>query len=282
MNNVKIKYDEILDILQSEFATIQLSKSEYSDLSFVVADEQMFAKTKDKSPNAIYIVIHFGDATTNMGQAILPVELFVLGQQNKVDLIQSFLSDFVYTYNLNVNSDNTITQLYMTPNRSINFNEVYNGFRTLFNMTGTFVIGDNTIRLSSLQYYYEEEELVDGETVIVEKQEDIIVLSYDDLTENSLNPQPYMNTNGRTKSYGSFQTFAFTILIYADGSKKLCQSLMAWKFDDTRSHQNDTFVFSGTFANSNTNMPKWNFKCRSADFSQKIGEIPAFSATFAL
>ena len=107
------------------------------------------------------------------------------------------------------------------------------------------------------------------------------VLSYDDITENSLNPQAYADGNGRTISYGSFQTFGFTILIYADGSKQLCQDIMKMRFDESESHQNDNFLLSATFINSSINMPRWEFKCRTVHFSQKIGEIPAFSLTFS-
>lgn len=284
MANIKINYEEIITTISDELLYIKSSKSEYSSLTLSVSDEQMFAKEKEKSPNTIYVVVHFGDASTNMGQAILPVDLMILGAENKIDILQELLSDFVVNFNLSVDETKNSTQLYMSPVRTINFNEVNKGFRSLFNLTGTFVIGDNTIRLSNLTYFWKNPNY-DPEDEESEEflSEDIQVLSYDDVTENSMNPQAYPNTRGRTKSYASFQTFAFTIAIYADGSKQLCRDILRMKFEDTRSHQNDEFIFSGTFSNSGGfNMPRWTFKCRSADFTQRIGEIPAWTLTFGL
>jgi hypothetical protein len=245
----------------------------------------MFTRLKDKSPKTIYIVVRFSPAAINFGQATLPLELAVIGVENEIRNTQNFLNEFVSTFNLN--SDNNITQLYMTPRASLNFNEVYSGFRTLFSVTGTWIIGDNTIRMSSLLFYPLGG--IDGEVPEV-----IPVIAYNDTTENSLNPQPYPNTHGRTKSYGSFQTFAFSIVLYPDGGKKMIQKLFKLKFDVTSSHQNDSFVFQLRFdnmdldyENTNPHTPKdvteiWTYKCKNVDFEQKIGEIPALAVTFTL
>ena len=180
--NVVIPYDEILQLIKEELDSIKDLNSEFSSIDFVVADEQMFIKMKDKDPKKIYIVVRFSAAAINFGQATLPVELSVLGLQNEIILTQNFMNAFVSEYNLK--SEYNVTQLYMTPRVSINFNEVYNGFRTLLSVTGTWIIGDNTIRLAELLYYP-----LGG--VENEVPESIPVVAYNDTTENSLNPQPY-------------------------------------------------------------------------------------------
>ena len=286
--NVVIPYEDIIELIKEQFANIKENPSEgfdYSSINFVVSNEQMFMRIKDKKPNMIYIVVRFSSAAINFGQATLPLELSVLGEANNIKTTQDFLNDFVSRYNLN--SADNITQLYMTPRAALNFNETYNEFRTLFSVTGTWVIGDNTIRMAELAYYP-----LGG--VSGEKPEIIPVIAYNDSTENSLNPQPYPNTNGRTKSYGSFQTFAFSIVLYPDGSKKLIQKLFKLKFGTSSSHQNDSFVFQLKFdnmdldfENTNTHTPvnttaKWTYKCKNVDFTQKIGEIPVLNSTFTL
>ena len=286
--NVVIPYALIIELIKEQLENIKQNPAEgfdYSSINFIVSDEQMFIKIKDKNPNTTYIVVRFSSAAINFGQATLPLELSVLGIQNNIKLVQDFLNDFVSRYNLN--SENNITQLYMTPRASLNFNEAYNGFRTLFSVTGTLIIGDNTIRMSELFYYYPG--WAEGED-----PEMIQVIAYDDSGEASLNPQPYPDTFGRTKSYGSFQTFAFSIVLYPDASKKLIQKLFQWKFDFSKSHQNDSFEFKMKFDNmdldfddTETHTPrdvtdKLEVKCKNVDFTQKIGEIPVINATFTL
>lgn len=282
MENVTVPYRLLQELIEAQFLAIKngAHKEDYASINFVVADEQMFAKLKNKSPNTVYIVVRYGKASINFGQATLPLELAVLGMQNEIEKTKDFLNEYVNTYNLL--SQNDVTQLYMTPNVSLNFNEVYNGFRTLFSITATFIIGDNTIRLNKLEYVY----IKDGKEV----REDIGVISFNDITENNLNPQPYPDTYGRARSYGNFQAFAFSITTYADASKQFIQDIMRMKYDFNSNHQNDTFHFEFTFDNFNLNgqgvpQPVGQnkvFKCKSADFNQKIGEIPAFVMSFSL
>ena len=269
MKNIVVNYTEILNLLRSELEITKGGNPDFSNITLIVEDEQSWIKDNTRNPNAIYIVVHFTDAAINFGQAVVPVTLEVLSIQNEIELTQAFLNEFVSNYNRTQIND--ITQLYLTPSVSLNFNEVYEGFRSLLTLQSTFIIGNNTVRLETLTYYYGDNQ-----------SEEIEILSYNDTSENSLNPQPYFNTKGRTKSYGSFQTFAFSIVTYPDGSKQLIKDIMAMKFDVTRSHQNDTFKFSGTFANSDVNMPLWEFKCKEANFEQKIGEIPVCTLGFSL
>lgn len=263
MKNIVVDYKEIVNTIARQF---YLVKPE--GIKLVIEDEQSWNKEQDRTPETLYIVIHFGDTATNFGQAVVPITMEVMGLQNEIELTQGMLNQYVTEYNRLQDGD--ITQLYLTPTVNQRFGEVYEGFRCLLSVEGTFLIGNNTIRLETLTYYYEG------------GQENIDFISYNDASENSLNPQPYPNAIGRTKSYGSFQTFAFSIVTYPDGNKQLIKDIMAMKFDTSKSHQNDTFEFSGTFAHSDINMPKWKFKCRQANFDQKIGDIPVITLGFSL
>lgn len=285
VQNVTVPYDAIINLIEEQFATVKARNTDFSSINFVVADEQSFVKIKDKNPKYLYIVVRFSPASINFGQATLPLEFVVAGVQNETRLTQAFLNAFVNAYNLK--DENDVTQLYMTPRVSLNFNDVYNGFRSLFSVSGTWLIGDNTIRLSDLMFY------VNG-GIEGEEPEHIKVLTYNSTGEGSLNPQPYPDTKGRTKSYGSFETFAFSIVIYPDGSKKFVQKLFQYQFDFSKSHQNDDFAFRLKFNNMDLDFENpnehtlrditdlKNFKCKAIDYNFKIGDIPAINATFTL
>lgn len=279
-NNVVINYSEILALLKTEFAAVQATKATFADFNIVVGDEQVFAKQKDANPNSIYVAIKFGQASINFGQSVLPVTIQVIGTYNHIRPTQDFLNTFANTYNRT--DANGIQQLYMSPTANMNFSEVYNGFRSIFSLYGTFVISNGTlIKVKQVEYSYQTIE----NGVTVTKTETIDIIHYTDRTENSLDTNPYPDNNGRTRSYGAFQTFAFSIVTYPDGSKQFFKDIMKWKFDTTRSHQNDTFQLKILLENSGiseANLPTWNYKCHSANFEQTIGENPTITLAFSL
>ena len=217
MNNQGIDYKSLLYTIEAQFSAVKADNEhpEFAGINFVVADEQMFTRLVDKRPDTVYIVAKFGRASINYNQATLPITLQVIGVQNEVRLIQSFLSVYVTTYNLLTDDTTGVTQLYMTPSTMINFNEIYNGFRTLFSVSGTFVIGDNLIRLSNLTYYWPNPNYDPTDPESLEYlSEEIQVISFNDNTTNNLNPQPFYDMHGRAKSYVGFQVYSFSIVLY--------------------------------------------------------------------
>lgn len=279
-NNVVINYAEVLALLETELLTIKASDDEFSKISIIVGDEQAFIKEKDQKPDAIYIVVKFGQASINFGQSVLPITLQVMGTHNKIRITQDFLNKFASTYN-RVEA-NGVQQLYMSPTANLNFSEVFTGFRTIFSLFCTFVISNGTlIKLKKLEYSYSTIE--NGQTVT--KTETIDVIHFSDRTENSLDSNPYPDNNGRARSYGAFQTSAFSIVTYPDGSKQFFKDIFKWKYDSTRSHQNDTFKMKVVFDNcgmAENEFSTWDYKCHSANFEQVIGENPTITIAFAL
>jgi len=266
--NARIDYKSIVDLIRQEFIVLQRSDDKFSEILFDVEDERLLAKNKDRDPKRLYIQIKFGAANT-FGQASVPFSLETIGINQDTELTQEFLESFVNTYN-------TVTvgnaqQFFLTPVVSQNNIPIYEGYRSLFIISGTVIILPDLIAIDSFQYINE-----DNET------EDIEIIAFNDVAEASLNPQPYPNTGGRAKSYGSFMTNAFTITLYPDANKEFVQKLFAWKYDKTRSHQNDTFKMNIVFKDTEYNMNAWEFKCRSCEFAWKIGESPAITATFTL
>lgn len=279
MKNIVIDFQSIIDTINSEFYTIKNSSDKFSDIEFEVGNEQFLAKTNMDKPNFIYILVRFGNSVTNFGQAVVPVTLEILGLNNEIDLTQEFLNTFANEYNrMPVNN---ATQLWLSPSVSTNMNPIYNGWRSLFLITGSFVIDNSLFKIKELRFYP-----VAGEN---NQYEVIETIAFSDHGENSLNPQPYSDTNGRARSYGNFQTLGFSIVTYPDSDSALIQKIWNNKYDFTEPHQNDSFRFTFLFEHFNLDsngVPqetvKKEFKLHTCDFNQKIGETPVLTATFIL
>lgn len=282
MSNIVVNYTEVINLLRNEMEIVRRSDARYSDFKIVLEDERLLAKEKDRSPDTIYIQVKFGAASTNFGVAVLPFSLEVIGINQDTELTQELLTDFVNKYNNTPYND--YTQFFLTPVVSQNNIPIYEGYRSMFIVSATFIIDNQLIKVDAIQFKT-------GDNTF----EDIGFISYTDSTEAQLDPQPYSNMYGRTKSYGSFQTFAFSIVTYPDSSKTLIQKLLKWKYDRTVSHTNETFVFKFKVRNMDLDYENSDennhepvdttseivFQCKGVETNQKLGEQPVISATFA-
>ena len=270
MANVVVNYEIIIELIRKEVELLRRENEKYSNLKIIVEDERLLAKSKDRSPETMYIQIKFGAASTNFGQAVLPFSMEVIGINQDIQLTQDFLNEFVNNYNRTVSGD--ITQFFLTPVVSQNNLPIYEGYRSLFIVSATFVISNGLASLQTLKYKISDNKYEDNE-----------FLAFNFVGEASLNPQPYSsNIDSKTTSYGSFQTFAFTLVTYPDANKQLIIDIYSWLLDKERSHINDNFIFSGVFKNISKQFEDWRFKCRSVNGDQKIGEQPLLTITFTL
>lgn len=140
--------NEILTIISNELAEIINSKPDmYNGFPIEIAEEQYFYNFKRQEPGKIYIVIKFLDAPLNYEQIILPVHIQAISEQDKLDVCRSLLFEFASKYNLYKNNykeeDKTMQQYYNSPYVLSNFNEVFEGFRSLLFVSGTFLITNN-------------------------------------------------------------------------------------------------------------------------------------------
>lgn len=155
----ELNFDEILTLIQGQLLEYMNSTDEnyekYKNTNIILSREQQFMKLKDKDPNAIYIVVKFGQADIAYGQTVLPVTLIALAEQNRLDLAYNMLYGYAQTYNLQRTEDGTINQVYESPNITGNFNVVYEGYRSVVSMSCAFVIGKNSNEYK-VYYYFEE------------------------------------------------------------------------------------------------------------------------------
>lgn len=144
----------IMDVLRSQFSKVLASDDEYySQCNIVLSNEQQFVKSDQRDKNTIYIVVKVLPAQITFGQRIVPFTINAVSENNKIEMCQRLLNEFANTYNLKSSNldEHIITQTYTTPAISSNFNEVYSGYRSLFYMSGTFLITETA---NTFDIYY--------------------------------------------------------------------------------------------------------------------------------
>ena len=112
----------IMELIGVELKTIMQSDSEtFGKYNFTLTNEIQFVKDKKKqqelknNPNQVFIVIKFYPATLNYGQTLLPIQLDVISEKNKLDTCRRLLTLFAETYNLEFNTEKTIKQYFQSP-----------------------------------------------------------------------------------------------------------------------------------------------------------------------
>lgn len=253
--------DEILELIRKQFMLIIMNNEVYKDIKLYISNEQQFVKEKNREKGAIYVVVKFIQGSLNFGQTILPVQFDVIAEKNKIELTQQLLFEYANTYNLTLDEEGLIKQIYTTPSIANNFNEVFDGFRSLLYFTGTFVISNNAL---NCDIYYKGKKL------------ELITNS---ITFNvNLDSQAFYNTQNFTKSLGLVGTMTLTIASYFINDEICIDVLKMIKKD---LGVNNSFVFTLEFKNSNgVKLENVEFKLVTFVSQENIGEAPMMSMTF--
>lgn len=159
MSNTNIDYNGILNEIKTELYDIINNDSFYANHDFLITLEQQFIKTRQMQPNHIYIVVKISSASVNYGQTILPVSIQVISEQNKIFTAQKLLFDFVSKYNLARSDDQTTQQIWESPTVSTNFEQMFEGFRSVLYVSGTLVISANA---NFFKLYYNVPNIIDS------------------------------------------------------------------------------------------------------------------------
>lgn len=264
---MELDYSKITSELRGMMTRIKNKYEEFSALSFSLDDEQSFLKSNAlNSDNDLFLVAQYGEASTSLGSCVLALTITALGTANELSAARDFLARFATDYNLK--TVNELTLNINTPSVSSNFNEAGNGYRSLCTVSALLLFSQETINFGKVTYTDD-----DG------NEAEIPVLNFQDQMQNSLAPQVYGNTNGRTKSYAISQTYTFTIVTYSINNA-LIRKVNEVKYGDG-GHENDVFVF--TFALSNgQGFKKWKFHLSNATYAYSIGNIDGINLTFTL
>lgn len=273
MSDNIIQKEEIVNLIRSELTTVmEENYNLYKDYNVIIAVEQEFDKhakngLKDKN---IYIVLKFGAASINYGQTVLPVSFTVLSEQNKCDISFKLLTDFVNKYNLEINQDKTIRQVYESPSVSSNFNAVYEGYRSILTISAFFVISKNA-NFFDFQYGIDDEN--------VTTYYDIPVITSSFSGDFYPDTQPFYNaSNFGTSAIKTGQLVVSFTTFLLDNIEVVNDALsVALK----KSCVNKTFKFKINFKNEALTTED-NFKLINLNAKQDIGDIPMISLTFSL
>ena len=259
--------DKVMELLMKQFADVMSKDSEYyNNYHIYLSNEQQYVKDKNREKGAIYIVVKFLPASLNFGQTILPITINAIAERNKIEVCQRLMLEFAQTYNLTTNDNQTIKQTYTSPANNSNFNEVFDGFRSLFYMSGTFLMSENT----NPYHLY-----VSGE----ENEVQCITLGVN--FDIQLDSQPFFSTNNFTKSVGMYGTFTINFTTYLTNTNLINKALAVALKDLSKQPDgvNTNFKFDVIFKNG-FKIENVSFKLVNFSVQQNLGEMPVASLTF--
>lgn len=150
-----INTKNILNIISNQIADIINDDEQhyYDDLHISIKEEQMFVGSDDsEKPNTIYIVVSFLPASIDYGQTAIPITFRIISEQNNLERTRTLFNEYASRYNLIWNEEKTMQQTYEIPSVMSNFNEVYEGFRTVLTMPGAILLLENG-NDCAVQYY---------------------------------------------------------------------------------------------------------------------------------
>ena len=251
--------DELLELIKRQFMVLAMNDENYKHLKLYISNEQQFVKEKSREKDAIYIVVKFLAGSLNFGQQLIPVQFNVIAEKNKIESCQNLLLDYVATYNLTMSDSDSIKQFYATPSVTQSFNDIFDGYRSLFFFTGSFLISKNDLSCT-IKY----------------KGNSLDVISNSLNFSVNLDSQVFYNTQNFTKSIGLNGTLVLTIASYFVKSD-LC--LDALKIISKELGVNNSFIFDLEFKNG-ISMKNIEFKLVNFATQENIGEIPVASMTF--
>lgn len=277
--------DKMMDIIKKQFIAIMEDDSDfYSRYNIILSNEQQYIKNEDRNPKSIYIVVKFAPGSLNYGQMLFPISFNVLGEGNKLEVAQRLLLDYAQTYNLgeeekwNEGADSYVAkQVYTQPQVMSNFNTFSNEFRSLFYMTGTFLIGKNSMPIVGVEYFKE----LPTTTPATGEEIGFITTAWDFAIQ--LDSQAFYGTDSITKSKSKIGTLTFSMTIYATNSD-LCKKIRGIAFKNTTNAPKgikETFYFRLTFADG-TETDILEFHLSHVTSPQSIGDFPMMNAIFTL
>ena len=219
----KIDYSEIINIIKEGlFYVIDNDEmGSYDDLQILISNEQFYVRQREEgklSPNTLYFVVKFSPAAVDYGVTVLPLTILAISEQNRCELCQKLLQDFTTMANMEMNSSATIQQFYESPAVTSNFNEMFEGFRSVLTVPGTFVISASANPFT-LEWYNPATYVENGQTKVKGWSE---VYFINGSLGSNFQPEPklFYSTNNFTRSIVTMGSVTFnisTVLLDDDG-----------------------------------------------------------------
>lgn len=220
-----VEYENlIMDKITAQFSELIAANPDvYGKYRIFISNERQFVRQKDDGPNSIYLVVSFGAAAVDFGMALLPVTIYAMSEENRINVCQRILFDYASSYTQKTDDMpeyeddgetvkwlDTVKQIYQSPSPIDEFSEVKSGFRALFALSGSFLIGINVNDIKEMTVSYYDEA---AEEYTTPEKVNLVMFA----TNFELQPdmQAFSRTNNLTESLNKIGTFAITFSTFS-------------------------------------------------------------------
>ena len=218
----------------------------------------------------IFIVIKYYPAVLNFGQILMPIQLDVISEANKIDIAKRLLYAFAETYNLEFNDDYTIKQYFQSPSILSNFNEIGTNYRSLMTMRGTLQISENSNLIKSIS-------LVNGNEIT-----NLGFITSNISFDVQLETQSLYNQDNITKSWARVGTLVLNFSIYLTNDSFCNKILSIIAKDNVNAPDGISTPFNLKILFKNSIEISQTFRFVNATIQQNMGELPVINLTFTL
>ncbi len=273
-----IEPQTIMNLLTRQFLEIMGNDYEYyKKYDIELSNEQYYVGDKERDPRKIYVVVKFLESDISYNQVTLPINFNIIAERNKLDVCQRLLLDFAQTYNLKQEKvgNSIIRQVYTSPSIMSNFIDIQDGLRSLYFMSGTYLISEN---MNPLKLYVSSNEYLSESG----EREEIDFINFASSFDVQTDPQAYFNSNNRTITTNKVATFSFNITLYNTTNSHLLNKVMDIEFENLEAQPQDIetpFYFDLEYENGKKYMSK-KFKLANVTRQSVIANMPTVSLTF--
>lgn len=260
---LEINIQTILNTLSYQFNAL-IKEKEYPINSVIVGNERYFLENQ-LDENDIGIVFSLGSGLADLNEAVLPFSLLVLSRDEKMEMTQTLLYDFILNYtNTAING---FYQRYSTPSMEDEFIEYGNEIRSSWFVNGTIKFISTNSAVLSIAWLNDENEY-----------EQIETLETRYTINNEPSPQPMSDTYGENITINRINTFTLNFTTYANQSnfyKKVLASQIS------TNNKNLRFDMKLDFGLGNNYIYNVGMVVSNIDTNQKLGENAIVSITMA-
>lgn len=248
----------------------------FDNYKFDVEEEQNFIKKQFLDKDTIYVVIKHLQNSIELNVNSQPLQIFILSEQNSMEVAKAVFTDFARTYNWKViyNTDVWAKQQYTEPVSISNFNEIDSGYRSILYISAMLYLMEDVIDLKSMKI----------------NNENVNALSFDISYAMTPNTQQVTGTSEFiSKSVKSVSTLTINISIPAVKYTFMTKILSIMNETDTTTNDtkdglalggNENFYFD--FYLGDVHFVNKKMKLIACDFGTMINNVPAIKLGFVL
>jgi len=278
-------YDKIVELVKEEITRVTyLNEDFYSGYTFKIANEQFFDVERDQEmilsnedgnqttslQKTIYIVLKFSSTSISFGQNIIPASIEVLSESGSNVVAQKLMSDFTSLYNTSMDSSYKIKQIYQAPVNTSNFNEAFNGFRSVLSVECLYLYSEDA-KYSEIYYVTTE----DG----VETEHKIDFIKFGASFSNTLDTKAFYTSNNGAVSIALISAYTISLVVYLRDDD-FCNKVIS--VADGDDDNNSTFVFHIKRMPDGTTSSRQNFILNGMQEEKPIDDFQIVSLSFTI